>query len=142
MFICPKLCINTVSMILSLITLFTIEKARNGSIIVVQQLLKNIDMNTLILFLSVALIAGGIATFLTMYISRIFSKIMNKVNYSFLSIAIIIFVCFMVFYFSGFIGLLILIVATAIGLLPNIVNVSRSNSMACLLIPIILLSLL
>ena len=134
--------INTVSMILSLITLFTIEKARNGSIIVVQQLLKNIDMNTLILFLSVALIAGGIATFLTMYISRIFSKIMNKVNYSFLSIAIIIFVCFMVFYFSGFIGLLILIVATAIGLLPNIVNVSRSNSMACLLIPIILLSLL
>jgi len=134
--------INTVSMILSLITLFTIEKARNGSIIVVQQLLKNIDMNTLILFLSVALIAGGIATFLTMYISRIFSKIMNKVNYSLLSIAIIIFVCFMVFYFSGLIGLLILAVATAIGLLPNIVNVSRSNSMACLLIPIILLNLL
>ncbi len=134
--------INTVSMILSLITLFTIEKARNGSIIVVQQLLKNIDMNTLILFLSVALIAGGIATFLTMYISRIFSKIMNKVNYSLLSIVIIIFVCFMVFYFSGFIGLLILAVATAIGLLPNIVNVSRSNSMACLLVPIILMSLL
>ena len=134
--------INTVSMILSLITLFTIEKARNGSIIVVQQLLKNIDMNTLILFLSVALIAGGVATFLTMYISRIFSKIMNKVNYSLLSIAIIIFVCFMVFYFSGLIGLLILAVATAIGLLPNIVNVSRSNSMACLLIPIILLNLL
>ena len=99
-------------------------------------------MNTLILFLSVALIAGGIATFLTMYISRIFSKIMNKVNYSLLSIAIIIFVCFMVFYFSGLIGLLILAVATAIGLLPNIVNVSRSNSMACLLIPIILLNLL
>jgi len=134
--------INTVSMILSLITLFTIEKARNGSIIVVQQLLKNIDMNTLILFLSVAMIAGGIATFLTMYISRIFSKIMNKVNYSFLSSLIISFVCFMVFYFSGFLGLFILFVATAIGLLPNIVNVSRSNSMACLLIPIILLNLL
>ena len=134
--------INTVSMILSLITLFTIEKARNGSIIVVQQLVKNIDMNTLILFLCVALIAGGIATFLALYISRIFSKIMNKINYSLLSICIIIFVAFMVFYFSGFIGLLILIAATAIGLLPNIVNVSRSNSMACLLIPIILINIL
>ncbi len=134
--------INTVSMILSLITLFTIEKARNGSIIVVQQLMQTIDMNTLILFLSVALIAGGIATFFTMYVSRIFSKIMNRVNYSILSVLIISFIGIMVLYFSGFIGLLILISATAIGLIPNIVDISRSNSMACLLVPIILVNLL
>jgi len=134
--------INTVSMILSLITLFTIEKARNGSIIVVQQLMQNIDLNVLILFLSITLIAGGIATFLTMHTSRIFSKIMNKINYSILSVLIIIFIGIMVLYFSGIIGLLILIVATAIGLVPNITDVSRSNSMACLLIPIILVNLL
>ncbi len=134
--------INTVSMILSLITLFTIDKARNGSIIVVQQLMQKIDLNALILFLSVALIAGGIATFLTMYTSRIFSKIMNKINYSLLSVLIIAFIGIMVLYFSGFIGFLILIVATAIGLVPNIKDVSRSNSMACLLVPIILLNLL
>jgi len=134
--------INTVSMTLSLITLFTIEKARNGSIIVVQQLLQNIDLNSLILFLCVALIAGGIATFLTLYVSKIFSSIMNKLNYSLLSILIIAFIALMVFYFSGFVGLIILIIATAIGLIPNIVEVSRSNSMACLLVPIILLNLL
>lgn len=134
--------INTVSMILSLITLFTIEKARNGSIIVVQQLLQNIDLNLLILFFAIALLAGGIATFLTLYVSKIFSSIMNKINYSILSIAIIAFVTMMVIYFSGFIGLLILIIATSIGIVPNIVDVSRSNSMACLLIPIILLNLL
>mgnify|MGYP001613339928 CR=1 FL=1 len=129
-------------MILSLITLFTIEKARNGSIIVVQQLLQNINLNTLVLFLSVALVSGGIATFLTMYMSRIFSKIMNKVNYSLLSVLIITFVGVMVLYFSGLIGLLILLTATAVGLIPNITDVSRSNSMACLLIPIILVNLL
>ncbi|MBI2655131.1 tripartite tricarboxylate transporter permease [Candidatus Woesearchaeota archaeon] len=134
--------INTVSMILSLITLFTIEKARNGSIIVVQQLLQNIDLKTLILFLAVALAAGGIATFLTMYMSRIFSKVMNKVNYSLLSILIIVFVGIMVLYFSGFIGFLILVVATAIGIIPNVTDVSRSSSMACLLIPIILVNLI
>ena len=134
--------INTVSMVLSLITLFTIEKARNGSIIVVQQLLQNIDINALILFLSVALIAGGIATFLTLYVSKVFSTIMNKLNYSILSILIILFIGAMVIYFSGFIGVLILITATFIGLIPNIVDVSRSNSMACLLIPIILLNVL
>ena len=134
--------INTVSMILSLVTLFTIEKARNGSIIVVQQLMPNIDLNVLILFFAVALAAGGIATFLTMYVSRIFSKIMNKVNYSALSIAIIVFVSLMVFYFSGIIGLLILVTATSIGIIPNIVDVSRSSSMACLIVPIILVNLL
>src|SRR3989338_6331295 len=123
--------INTVSMVLSLITLFTIEKARNGSIIVVQQLLQNIDINVLVLFLAVALIAGGIATFLTLYASKIFSTIMNKLNYSVLSVVIIAFIAIMVLYFSGFIWLLILIIATFIGLIPNIVEVSRSNSMAC-----------
>ena len=134
--------INTVSMVLSLITLFTIQKARNGSIIVVQQLLQNIDLNTLILFMAVALVAGGIATFLTLYISKIFSLIMNRLNYSILSIGIIVFIASMVFYFSGFIGLLILLAAASIGLIPNIVDVSRSNSMACLLIPIILVNVL
>ena len=134
--------INTVSMILSLITLFTIEKARNGSIIVVQQLLEKIDLNVLILFLAIALVAGGIAAFLTLYVSKIFSAIMNKVNYSILSILIIAFIGIMVLYFSGFIGFLILAVATFIGLIPNITEVSRSNSMACLLIPIILLNVL
>jgi len=134
--------INTVSMIVSLITLFAISKARNGSIIVVQQLLQNIDVNIFILFIAVALVAAGIATFLTLFVSKIFSTMMNKINYSILSIAIIAFISLMIFYFSGIIGMLIFIVAVCIGLIPNIVDVSRSNSMACLLIPIILMNIL
>ncbi|MBI2101371.1 tripartite tricarboxylate transporter permease [Candidatus Woesearchaeota archaeon] len=134
--------INTVSMILSLITLFTIEKARNGSIIVVQQLLQNINLNILVLFMSAALVAGGIATFFTLYTSKVFSSIMNRLNYSMLSIGIIAFIGLMVLYFSGIVGFLILIIATFIGLIPNIVDVSRSNSMACLLVPIILVNLI
>ena len=120
----------------------TIEKARNGSIIVVQQLLQNIGADVLMLFFSVALVAGSIATFLTLKVSRIFSKIMNKVNYSLLSSIIITFIAAMVLYFSGLIGILILVVATLIGLVPNITQVSRSASMACLLMPIILVNML
>ena len=134
--------INTVSMLLSLITLFTIEKARNGSIIVVQQLLQRISLDILILFFAVALIAGGIATFLTLYVSKIFSTLMNKINYQLLNVGIIFLIIALSVYFSGAIGLFVLAVSTAIGLIPNIVDVSRSNSMACLLIPIILVNLL
>ena len=104
--------------------------------------MQRIDINTLILFLAVALIAGGIATLLTLFASKIFSVIMNRLNYSALSIFIVVLISGMVFYFSGFIGILILAVATLIGLIPNIVEVSRSNSMACLLIPIILINII
>ena len=134
--------INTVSMLLSLITLYSIQKARNGSIIAVQHLLDKIDMKLLVLFMAVALLAGGIATFLTLFTSRIFSSLMNKINYSILTISIIIFISSIAFYFSGFIGLIILITSTAIGLVPNVVDVSRSNSMACLILPIIIVNLI
>ena len=134
--------INTVSMIMSLITFLTIDKARNGSIAVVQQLTGSIDIRILILFFSIALLSGGLATFLTLYTSRAFSSLINRINYNFLTIFIIAFVFSLVFYFSGFVGLLVLIVATSIGLIPNVMELNRSNLMACLLVPVILMSLL
>ena len=130
--------INTVSMVISIITMFSISKARNGSIAVVQKLIGSIDIQTLVLFICVALIAGGTATFLTLYTARIFSRIMNKINYSIASISIIIFISLLVFYFSGFIGLFVLIISTFIGLIPAITNVNRSNLMGCLLLPVII----
>ncbi|HLG25096.1 MAG TPA: tripartite tricarboxylate transporter permease [Candidatus Nanoarchaeia archaeon] len=134
--------INTVSMILSLITLYTINKARNGSIIVVQELMPDVSLKTLIFFLAVALVSGGIASFITIFCSKIFSSIMNKVNYSMLSIGIITIVFVMVTYFSGIVGILILITATAIGLIPNLMETSRSASMSCLILPIVIASLI
>ncbi|MBI3027346.1 tripartite tricarboxylate transporter permease [Candidatus Woesearchaeota archaeon] len=134
--------INTVSMIISLVTLFTIEKARNGSIIVVQQLIGIIDTSTLIMFFAVVLASGGIATFLTLHASKVFSSAINNINYQVLMIFIILFIGAIVLYFSGLVGFLILIIATFIGLIPNIAEVSRSSSMACLLVPIILVNVL
>ncbi len=130
--------IGTVSMMLSLVTLYTIDKARNGSIVVVQKIAGNVDFNLFLTLMAVALIAGSIGIFLTMFFAKFFSRIITKVNYSLLCISIIIFVTSLVFYFSGFIGLLILITASAIGIIPGIVGVGRNHSMACLLIPIIL----
>ncbi|MBI2545767.1 tripartite tricarboxylate transporter permease [Candidatus Woesearchaeota archaeon] len=129
--------INTVSMVLALITMYTIEKARNGSIIVVQQLIGKVDVNVLIVFLAVALVAGGIATYLTLEVSKVFSRIMNYINYRVLSLSIIAFILSLVLYFSGFIGFFILLVSTAIGLIPGYVNIGRNHAMGVLLLPVI-----
>ena len=134
--------INTVNMVVSLVSLYTINKARNGAVLAIRELLITIDLNTLILFLGAALVAGGIATFLALYLARIFIKIIEKVNYSILALSVIILITLMVFYFSSWIGLLILAVATAIGIIPNIVNVKRSHSMGCLMLPVILFFIL
>ena len=134
--------INTVSMVLSLVTMLTIQKARNGSIAIVNELVQNVDFGIFITFVLISLIAGGIATFLTLSVSKFFSGIMNKINYSLLSLGIISFVALLVFIFSGLIGIFILLISTSIGLIANLTEINRSTCMACLLLPIILLGIL
>ncbi|MFC1728177.1 tripartite tricarboxylate transporter permease, partial [Nanoarchaeota archaeon] len=130
--------INTVSMMLSLVTLYTIDKARNGSIIVVQELLKQIDLNMLILFLGVALITGGVGVFLTLKIAKLFSKFIVKVNYSALCLSVILFIAVLVYFFTGWLGLLILAISTAVGIIPGPLQIGRNHAMGCLLLPVIL----
>jgi len=130
--------IGTVSMVLSLITLYTINKARNGSIIVVQKLLGAINLNMFILLMIISLIAGAIGVFLTMMFVRIFTRIITKLNYVLLCIFIIMFVSSLVFYFTGWIGILVLATSTAIGIIPGIVNVGRNHAMGALLLPVIM----
>ena len=134
--------INTVSMVLSLVTMLTIQKARNGSIAIVNELVQNVDFGIFITFVLISLIAGGIATFLTLSVSKFFSGIMNKINYSLLSLGIISFVALLAFIFSGLIGIFILLISTSIGLIANLTEINRSTCMACLLLPIILLGIL
>ena len=130
--------INTVNMAVSLVSLYTINKARNGAVLAIMELLHSIEFNILMIFVAATLIAGGIATFLTLYLSKIFIKIVEKVNYSKMCICVIVFITLMVGYFSSWMGLLILVVSTAIGIIPNVVNVKRSHSMGCLMLPVIL----
>ena len=134
--------IGTVDMVISMVTFYTLDRARNGAIFAIQELLDKIDLSTLILFIATALIAAGLATFLVLYLARVFAKLIEKVNYSFLCISVILLVTSLVFYFSSWLGLSILIISTAIGIIPNIVDVKRSHSMGCLMLPVILFFIL
>src|SRR3989338_5696217 len=128
--------INTVNMAVSLVSLYTIEKARNGAVLAIMELLPSINLKILLLFIAVALFAGGIATFLTLYLAKFFVKLMEQVNYQKLCLSVIIFITILVFYFSSWIGLLILLASTAIGIIPNVLNIKRSHNMGCLILPV------
>ena len=134
--------IDTAVMIISFVALFVIDKARNGSVVVISQILQIFNFDYFVLFLGATLVVGGIATVLSLKISKVFSKLMIKVNYSLLCLSIIILIIVLTFILTGFLGMLVLITATALGLIPTLRNIGRNHLMGCLLFPVILFFLL
>ncbi len=130
--------INTVNFILSMATLYVLGKARNGSIIAVQQLLSSVDVNTLIIFLCATLVAGSLSVFLVLKIGKLFSKLITKVNYRLLVAGIILFITLLVGILTGWLGLFILFISTAVGIIPAVTKITRTHGMGCLLLPVIL----
>jgi len=130
--------INTVNFMFSIVTLYSLEKARNGAVLVIMEIMDTISYYQLWLFLFVAVLVSGICVFLTLYIARWFSHLINYVNYKILCFSIIVFVSGFVFVLSGWKGFLIMTVSTALGILPPYVNVRRNHCMGCLLLPVTL----
>ena len=133
--------INTIVTGLSFITLYSIHKARTGIAVSVGKLLE-ITPGDIIVITCVILISGVISFFLTLKLAKIFSKLITKVNYSKLSMGIIFFLTGLVYWFSGFLGILVLIISTILGLTCIYAGVRRTHMMGCLIIPALVLYLL
>ena len=127
--------LSTVNMLLSLVTFYVLDKARNGAVVTVSKIIE-ISFYEFLIFITVALIVGGVASILAIKLTKVFSKLISKVNYKKLCISIILLICVLVGVITGWIGLIILAVSTALGIVPAIKGVSRSHMMGCLLIPV------
>ena len=129
--------INTVNMLVSIATMYTLEKGRNGAIIAVGNIVGTISFNMMILFLLVSLIVCGTAVVLSLKISRLFAVLISKVHYASLVGGIMMFIVFLTLYFDGLMGLLILITATSLGLTASLKQIGKNHLMGCLIIPVI-----
>lgn len=127
---------GTMSVVFSLVTFYTLGKAKDGSIVILSKLIK-MDFNIFLILIFVMLFAGSISVFLVLYFSKIFSKLITKINYKFLVISIIFFIFAMSLVLNGFIGIVILITATSIGLIAPLTGVARNHAMGCLLLPVL-----
>jgi putative membrane protein len=134
--------INTIVMGLSFITLYSINKTRTGSAVAVQKLIPNLTLMNLETIFFTIFVSGIIAFFITITISKNISEIIDKINYSRLSLVILCILTFFVFLFSGFLGLLVFFISTSLGLTAISVGVKRIHLMGCLLIPTILFYIL
>jgi len=132
---------NTLVMGFSFISLYTISKTRTGAAVAIHNLIGEFSIKILILILSTTLIAGIISFFLTIYLAKIFSIQITKVNYTKISLTTLIFLGIIVFLASGLIGLFILFVSTLTGIYCISFKVRRTNMMGCLLLPTIIIYL-
>jgi len=129
--------VNTLVMSVSFVTLFLFQKNRTGAAAAISQLTR-ISTNELIIILATILASTIIIIPLTIYVSKIISKHIHKIPYSQISYTILIFLIFITIYFSGFFGLIILIVSTLLGLTAIEWGIRRSFLMGAILIPTII----
>lgn len=130
--------INTVSTLFSLLSLYLISKPRSGAAVAIEWMSGIPTFQEFLLLIASAVIATGIAAIITLKLAKTFIMWMEKVNYQALLLIIMISLTIMVGILTGFPGLLILFTATAIGLLPPLWGVKRTQAMGVLLLPIIM----
>lgn len=130
--------INTANFVFSLITLYSIQKARNGAVIAINSLKDIITFNDFFIIIASTLIVAVFATLITYSIGKKMSVLITKVNYLYLNIFILFIISLITFYFTGFIGLIVLIISTFVGLIAPLKGVAKSNAMGCLLLPAII----
>ncbi|MFC1685762.1 tripartite tricarboxylate transporter permease [Nanoarchaeota archaeon] len=130
--------INTIVMGLTFVAIYTIGKSRSGTAAAVNTLLNEMTLLQLTTLLFVMLVAGSFSVFIGIAISKFFAKNIQKVDYGKICWTVIIFLIIMSLFLSGFYSLIVLITASAIGILTIKKQVRKMNLMGCLIIPVIL----
>jgi len=130
--------INTANMAISIGAAYVLEKARNGAIVGVLDLIGTVSKEAFFIFLAVSLIAGGAAGILAVSISKVFASLIVRVPYKAVIWSIIIFIIFLTIIFDGSMGLIVLITSTALGIFASLLGVGKNHLMACLMVPVII----
>jgi putative membrane protein len=128
--------IGTLVMATSFITLIAIDKSRSGAANALSQL--NTGSLSLGLILLSTILSATLATLIFLKVSKLFAKNITKINYSKISMVVLIFLTSLVFFISGALGLIFFLISTIIGLTCTELGVSKQFLMGSLIIPSII----
>jgi putative membrane protein len=136
--------VNTACAFFVVVVMFVILRSRSGATLAAMELISVVEWTELLIptnlsYLLISLLLGGtLSYFLTLKVGRLFAKRFANVPYALIVKLTITLIVILVFLFTGLVGIIILIVATFLGLLPVEWGVRRSHCMGVLLIPIII----
>lgn len=129
--------ITTSDILMSFLALLLIGKTRSGLAVLLNKIM-NFGFVEFILVIPLSLISVALATAAALILAKYLSNKIQHVNYAYISLIVILFLILLTVYFLGFIGLLLLLASTSLGLFAQLSGVRRGNLMGVLLIPTIL----
>lgn len=127
--------VNTIVMGISFIVLYSLNKTRTGSAVILSKLPELPDIKTTLIII---IISASLSFIIGDLIAKSLTNHFYRLNYNILSIFLIILLTTSVFIVSGYIGLVVLITSVSLGIITIISKVPRAHLMACLIIPTIL----
>jgi len=130
--------INTIVALFSLVSLYTIYRPRSGAAVAINTVIQSFGITELFILLGVALFSTGVSTLLILKVAKHIILVLQRINYTKMTLCVLIFLIFMTAIFTGLYGLLVLGVSTSIGLLAPLFGVKRSLSMGSLMLPLII----
>ncbi len=130
--------VNTATMMLSFFMLFALGKTRTGSAAAISEF-GAFGFYDLLVVVAACLLGLGFGAIATDAIAGKALKTVQRFDYRKINIAVLAFVTGLVAVFSGSLGLLFAGIAAGIGLFALNTGIKRSNCMAFLMIPTILL---
>lgn len=130
--------VNTSNIIFSLLAIYLIGNARSGIAVSVKGLMGSLTLNSVILFVLVALISSGVGAMASLYLGKRVLRIFRKLDYRKLCVAVTVFILTMSFILTGFRGVIVAIVGASLGVACITSGTRRSYLMGCILLPVIL----
>ena len=129
--------IGSLVTVLNFIALYAINKPRSGTAVIIGKLVE-INFSYLLILIASMIVTGSIAVFISIFFAKIFAKNIHKINYNKMSLGVIIILILLSMVLSGPISLVVLITATATGILASEFGIKKMHLMGCLILPVIL----
>jgi putative membrane protein len=126
---------NTSNAFIGLAALFALSRMRNGVMVAISEL----PLPTMSELTVIGVLAACAAYGITVVLSRSASRL-NGMDGRLLNHAVIAFIIILCIILTGPFGVVILILATALGLVPHLVNIPRVFCMGAIIVPVILYS--
>lgn len=130
--------LNTSEAIFAIVALFLIGKSRSGASVALDQVLGQISADDIWSIALVFLVAGCIAAVVLLLLARPLASGFARLDARRLSLAVIVFILLLIGLLMGSGGLLMLAVATLVGLVPIYTGARRAQLMGFFLVPVML----
>jgi putative membrane protein len=137
--------VNVSDALFSLITIYLIGNPRSGVAVFIDKLIQNFDLQLLLTFVFVSVIAVSISVFFCIFLGDLLILNINKLDYNQLSRWVIVLMTVLVVIFTFNEGsnllymMLLYLTSISMGLIPHYVGVNKSNLMGVLIVPAVVI---